>query len=308
MSALTVLKPGLLTTVQDAGRVGFQRYGMPVAGAMDPFAMAVANALVGNPPGAAVLEATLLGPTLRADSELVVAVCGAEMTPMVEGEPMGMWRSFRLAAGASLALGTAAVGTRAYVAVAGGFAVPMVMGSASTYLQGRLGGHEGRALRRGDVLPVGPAPGEAAAGRRLVPEAIPRYPDEARLRVVPGPEATSLDPVAWREPYVVTPQSDRMGYRLAGPAIGHAGAELLSDATPRGTIQVPPDGQPILLMVDRQPTGGYPRLGVVASVDLPAAAQLRPGQRVRFEPVTVEEAQGLYREREALLRTLNAGR
>ncbi|MFP5503729.1 MAG: biotin-dependent carboxyltransferase family protein [Candidatus Sericytochromatia bacterium] len=308
MNALTVLKPGLLTTVQDAGRVGFQRYGMPVAGAMDPFAMAVANVLVGNPLGAAVLESTLVGPTLRAGSDMVLAVCGADVAPSVEGEPVGMWRSFRLPAGATLACQAAATGARAYLAVAGGFAVPMVMGSASTYLQGRLGGLEGRALRRGDVLPVGPAPEAAMPGRRLVPEAIPRYAETARLRVVPGPEAGGLDPVAWREPYVVTPQADRMGYRLSGPAIGHALGELLSDATPMGTIQVPPDGQPILLMADRQPTGGYPRLGVVASVDWPAAAQLRPGSRVSFEPVTVDEAVRRYREQAALLRTLLAGR
>lgn len=307
MIGLTVVKPGLLTTVQDLGRVGYQRYGMPVSGAMDPFAMQVANVLVGNARGAAVLESTLLGPTLRAERDLVVAVCGADMAPAVDGEPVGAWRSFRLEAGRTLTIGSAASGARAYVAVAGGIAVPLVMGSAATYLKGGLGGFDGRALAAGDRLAVGPEPAAAGAGRRLVPEAIPGYADLVTLRVVPGPEA--LGEAAWQATYEVTPQADRMGYRLAGPAIavGEHG-EILSDATPMGTIQVPPDGRPILLMADRQPTGGYPRLGVVASVDLPAAAQLRPGQRVRFEKATVEAAQGWWREREALFRTLLAGR
>ena len=309
---LRVESPGLLTTVQDEGRWGHQRDGMVVAGAMDPFASAVANLLVGNPRGAAVLEITLLGPTLLALADLRLALCGGDLSPAVDGQPAPLWKTFTLREGQTLTFGRRRAGARAYLAVMGGFAVPAILGSRATFLRAQIGGFEGRPLRKGDVLeawlhPL--PPGE----RGLRPADIPDYAQPAVLHVLPGPHFSAFADAGrstfFSSPYTVSPQSDRQGYRLTGPAVARADAAgLLSEAMPWGGVQVPPDGLPILLMADRQTTGGYPLVGVVISADLPRAGQLAPGDSVRFEAVTLAEAHGLALRQERWLRVVEQAR
>jgi biotin-dependent carboxylase-like uncharacterized protein len=294
---LVVVEPGLLTTVQDLGRPGYQRLGIPPAGPMDRSAFVVANRLVGNPDGAAGLELTLKGPSLEVRRACVIAVTGAEMTAQVNGQPVPAWTAVRLAAGDGLSFRMAAGGCRAYLAVAGGLVTPLALGSRSTYLRGRLGGIGGRALQKADALWVGPGPVplDALVGRSVPPERRPAYPAEVECRVILGPQADrfTADGVATflGGPYEVTPQADRMGYRLKGPVIQHArGHDIVSDGIPLGGIQVPGDGQPIVLLVDRQTTGGYTKIATVISVDVARLGQARPGQRVRFREVSLAQA------------------
>lgn len=297
MSDLLVVDPGLLTTVQDLGRPGYQRLGIPPSGPMDRAAFVLANRLVGNPDGAAGLECTIRGPRLEVRRDAMVAVTGAEMGLTVNGGDAPSWTAVRVRAGDVLAFRMATAGCRAYLAVAGGVDTPPVLGSRGTYLRGRLGGLEGRALQKGDVLPIGAAgaPGEVAEGRAVSPARRPAYPAEVECRVVLGPQADrfTADGIAafLGDGYEVTPQADRMGYRLKGPPIEHArGHDIVSDGIPLGGIQVPGEGQPIVLLVDRQTTGGYTKIATVISVDIGRIGQTRPGQRVRFRQVTLAEA------------------
>ena len=305
---LEVVAPGLQTTVQDLGRTGFARFGVPPTGAMDPFAARAANRLVGNRDDAAVLEITLAGPTLRfRGSGSVFAVTGADLSPQLDGAAVPGWTACTSPRGATLKFGKRQAGLRAYLAVAGGLAVPPVLGSAATYLRGPFGGHGGRALQAGDQLHVGAAPAGAdgLAGRTLPPAARPSYSRAPQVRVVLGPHAECFPQAALdtllSAAYTVGPASDRMGYRLQGPALArHEPADILSQGLPLGGLQVPGDGQPIILLADHQTTGGYPLIATVIQADLPLLAQLAPGDRVRFRAVTVDEA------REAYLRELAA--
>ncbi|HEX6965716.1 MAG TPA: biotin-dependent carboxyltransferase family protein [Gemmatimonadaceae bacterium] len=311
-------QPGLFTTVQDLGRVGHQREGVPVSGAMDPLALRVANLLVGNDEGDAALEITLRGPTMVFERDALIALTGADLNASIDGERVPAWRAMRVSAGATLAFGAPRVGCRAYLAVAGGIAVPPVLGSRSTYTRAKLGGLDGRALRRGDILQVGsPSVLAACLSASLVRGAgrvngarwgvgstiRPVYSDAPAVRLIPGAHEHALTPVAreqlYRGEFRISSQSDRMGYRLEGPALELAlPLELLSEPVAFGTVQLPPSGSPIVLMADRQTTGGYPRIGEVATVDLPLLAQLKPGDRVRFTAISLEEAQAPYVERE----------
>ncbi len=291
---LEVETGGLLTTVQDLGRVGQQRSGLTPGGAMDPFAASVANLLLGNPRGAAVLEITLLGPALRFLAETQIAVCGGDLSAALDGEPLPLWKTATVYPGQRLLFGRRRFGARAYLAVSGGFVVPEVAGSRATFLRGKLGGLEGRTLRSGDILP-GVLPPRLAAERGLSRSEQPTYDLPAILRVLPGPHLSHFTEAGqaafFAAPYTVSPQSDRQGYRLAGPAVSRTSAgDLLSEPMPLGGIQVPPDGQPILLMADRQTTGGYPLIGVVCSADILRAAQVAPGDAVRFVLVNLAEA------------------
>ena len=296
MTDLLVVDPGLLTTVQDLGRLGHQRVGIPPSGPMDRAAFVAANRLVGNPDGAAGLECTIKGPRLEARAAAVVAVTGAPMGFTVNGQEAPAWTAVAVRAGDVLGFQMASVGCRAYLAVAGGVDVPPVLGSRATYLRGRLGGLDGRALRKGDALPVGASAGAVTAAGRSVPSALrPDYPTERECRVILGPQDdrfTSAGVRAFLEGlYEVTPQADRMGYRLKGPVIEHArGHDIISDGIPLGGIQVPGEGQPIVLLVDRQTTGGYTKVATVIGVDIGALGQTRPGHRIRFRRVTLEEA------------------
>jgi antagonist of KipI len=315
-----VLRPGLLTTVQDRGRPGSQRHGVVVGGALDDFALRVANLLVGNATGAAGLEITLLGPTLRLAADHLLALGGADLNATLDGEPVPTWRAFAAAAGCTLVFRAPGSGARACLAVAGGVDVPPVLGGRGTDLRAGFGGLDGRPLRAGDTIPVGVASPAAAAlrlallrrGRRVAAWGagrglLPLYSPEPVLRVLPGPEHdgfTAASRAALVEAsFEVSSQSDRMGYRLSGPRLELADPlELVSSPVTAGTVQVPADGQPIVLMADRQTTGGYPRIAQVITVDLALLAQAPPGSPVRFRVVRLEEAQRLWLERERSLR------
>jgi antagonist of KipI len=295
VSDLAVVEPGLLTTIQDLGRVGHQRVGVPPSGPMDRAAFVVANRLVGNPDGAAALECTIKGPRLEVRHAVVVAVTGAPMGFTVNGQEAPAWTAVGVRPGDVLGFQMATAGCRAYLAIAGGIDVPLALGSRATYLRGRLGGLGGRALQKGDAIPVGTSSDAAREGRTVPPALRPAYPAERECRVILGPQDDRFTPEGIRAflegPYDVTPQADRMGYRLKGPAIAHArGHDIVSDGIPLGGIQVPGEGQPIVLLADRQTTGGYTKIATVIGVDIGAIGQTRPGQRIRFRQVTLDEA------------------
>ena len=303
---LTVLRPGLLTTVQDLGRWGSQALGVPVAGPMDTFAHRLANALVGNAADAATLEVTLLGPELRAERALLVAVAGAEFALTVDGRPVPHQTAVALAPGAVLRFGARQGGSRAYLAVAGGIDTPSVLGSRSTHLVSGMGGLDGRALVSGDALPVG-ASASAVAPRGARPFTRPSTVARPTLRVMLGPQDAwfsrqSVEALL-HEVFRVSTKSNRMGFRLEGPALAAVRQEEpLSEPVPFGAIQVPAGGAPILLMADRQTAGGYPKIATVISADLPVAGQLGPGDVLTFVACTRAEAHAalIARERELL--------
>jgi biotin-dependent carboxylase-like uncharacterized protein len=304
---IVIRDSGPLTTVQDLGRFGQLRYGIPPSGAIDRFAFVVANRLVGNADGAAALECTMMGPRFEVETACAIAVTGADMPISVNGESVERWAALRLKAGDSVKIGTARSGVRSYIAFSGGIDVPVALGSCSTYLRGGLGGYEGRALRRDDRLQVFaacPVPLPSIA-RPL----IPSYAGEPSIRVVLGPQADRFraEGIAalLEQPYKMLPQSDRMGARLEGHPIAHTrGSDIVSDGIALGSIQVPGDGQPIILLVDRQSTGGYTKIATVCSFDIGRVGQLRPGQTLRFRAVDLMEAHRLALEfKIALART-----
>ena len=316
---IEVLKPGPLSALQDLGRVGHQRFGVIASGVMDEWAHRTANLLVGNAADEASLEITLMGPVLRFHADALIALAGADLSPMLDDQPLPMATPVLVRAGARLAFGRRLFGCRVCLAVRGGFPVPPVMGSRSTYLRAGFGGFEGRALRAGDRLPLGPDAGGAAFGglRRALaageaPMALPPdfeapvHPALAggALRVIAGQQWPRFTAQAREslvsDSFTVNRNSDRMGYRLEGPALAlSAPLEMISEAVTFGTVQVPPDGQPIVLMADRQTTGGYPKIATVASVDLPLMAQKLPGDSVRFTGIELDAARALDAAREA---------
>jgi antagonist of KipI len=329
---MKVIKPGLLTTVQDSGRLGLQHLGVVPCGAMDPVALELANALVGNGRDAATLEFTVLGPELALESDALVASCGAEFDARVDGKPLPLDRPVLLRKGSVLAAGRALRGSRAYLAVAGGIETPTVLGSRSTCLPAGFGGLQGRALRAGDTVPLAP---EAAAlalkrylkisGRKKAGPAgmstvrwtapAPTLPegDHVLVHAMEGRHHAQFDAAARRAffeaTWKVSPDSNRMGFRLAGPVLALTEAvEILSEPTCLGTVQVPSGGLPIALMADHQTTGGYPKIAEIAGADVPRLAQLAPGGSVQFARCTLEEAATLRRalrtRLDATLRTL----
>lgn len=313
---ITVLAAGPLLTVQDRGRPDARRFGVPLGGAMDAFALAAANRLVGNPPGAAGLELTAGGVDLAFTRPTLLALAGADLGATLDGGPLPLWAATRADAGARLRLAgrQGAWGARAYLAVAGGIAVPLVLGSRATELGAGFGGHEGRPLRPGDSLPIGaPWPGAALALGLRWPEALrPPYGPTPTLRLLPGPHLSAFAPDALAllaaATLRVSSTSNRMGYRLEGVQLSYArAASLPSLGVLPGAVQVPPDGAPILLMADAQTTGGYPVLGAVIAADLPLAAQLLPGDALRLAPVSLAEALAARRaQAEALAAPLDA--
>lgn len=305
---LTVVKPGMLTTVQDLGRHGYQGLGVPVSGPMDAYSHRVANAVLGNDPTAAALEVTLLGPELVADGPLVCAIAGAEFDVTVDSALMPSRLPFEVRSGARIRFGPRRRGARATLAVRGGFDLPSTLGSCATHLASRMGPFGGRALRAGDILPVTasvPSP-PSLPSHLAYPSLLPT--EGARVRVLPAVHRERFSDVAWArltgERYMVTPQSNRMGYRLDGPVLPFvASADILSEAVAMGTIQVPSSGQPILLMAEAATTGGYATIANVISVDLPIAGQLAPGDWIAFEPCTLEQALSALRARETAFRS-----
>jgi biotin-dependent carboxylase-like uncharacterized protein len=301
---IRIQDPGPQTTVQDLGRPGQLRYGIPPSGPMDVRSLVIANRLVGNADNAAGLECTLLGPRFTVETACAIAVTGAEAPITVNGQPAPSWTTLPLVPGDAVRIAAARAGVRIYVAFSGGLDVPPALGSRSTYLRGRLGGVEGRALRRDDLLRLFPAPPPAV--RRVTDADLPVFETEPEIRVVLGPQAErfTAEGIAalLGHPYEMLPQSDRMGARLSGPRIAHAkGHDIISDGIALGTIQVPGDGQPIVLLVDRQSTGGYTKVATVGSFDIGRIGQVKPGQRLRFRAVDVTEAHRLRRSWEEAL-------
>jgi biotin-dependent carboxylase-like uncharacterized protein len=311
--SLRVLEPGLLTTVQDLGRVGWQRFGIPVSGATDPVALRAANVLVGNPQGTAGLEMAMIGPCLEVDADSVrVAVAGGDTVLTVEPAEGGEIRriapleSTTLSRGDRLRVGAVPGTAVAYLAVAGGFALQPFLGSLSTYVRGGFGGIEGRALRAGDELPL--ALDQAPTGDDVRIDRLDLAPART-VRVVLGPQDDYFTPEALNvflgSDWLVTRDADRMGLRLDGPALTHSkGANIVSDGIAPGAIQVPGNGLPIVLLADRQTTGGYPKIATVISADLPALGRVTPGARLRFEQVSLEQAEAARTALETRMRGL----
>jgi biotin-dependent carboxylase-like uncharacterized protein len=308
---IEVVKPGLSTTVQDAGREGYYNLGIPPSGALDQFSLAAANLLVGNDEGAAGLEIAYLGPELRFGEEATVAVAGAELVPRVDGSEQPLWEAFTVPAGATLSFAHLRGGARAYLAVAGGIDVPELLGSRSTYALGSLGGFEGRPLAAGDALPVGAANGSAA--RAAVPEELrPTFARELEIRVVMGLYDHLLTEDGRRAfaetVWTLTPTADRVGFRYKGAKLdmpereqpfgaGSDPSNIVDAPYPIGSIQVPGGVEPIVLHRDAVSGGGYAMVATVISADMDTVAQSAPGAKTRFVAVSLEDALAARAER-----------
>lgn len=303
-----VLEPGILTTVQDLGRYGFSQFGVPPSGALDTFSLRVGNLLVGNREGEACLEITLMGLKIKVLKEVVMAITGGDLSPTLNEEPLEMWRTHLLVEGDVITFKKVQAGCRAYLAVSGGFVVPKIMGSSSTYLSGNFGGLEGRKLRRGDILyTFDISPSLNKLGLRFPSDWIPSLEKEVFLKVIPGPQDhhfTEKGSQTFRSSsYQVTPQCDRMGVRLEGPKIERRSdveESIISEGLISGAIQVPGDGKPIIILTELV-TGGYTKIATILSTDLSKVAQLKPGDQVRFKPISIEEAHDLLKEQEEKL-------
>ena len=311
MDIIEILDGGMFTIVQDLGRYGYQRYGLPVSGAMDAFALRAANLLVGNSEDDAGLEMTLAGPHLRFLDETVVAITGADLAPTLDGNPFPMWQPVAVQKDAELLFHGINDGVRAYLAIAGGVDVPPMLGSRSTYTRANIGGLEGRALVHGDRIAASTGM-DRVEGRRFPRGAVPRYGHAHRLRVTPGQQFDAFTEhgieTFLSSSYTVTPRSDRIGYRLEGSPIEHkAGADIVSDGIPLGAVQVTGDGMPIVLLADRGTTGGYTKIATVISADIMRLAQAAPGDAVTFQEVSLEEAQAALLEQESLIQEIRNG-
>jgi len=308
MDLFSVLTPGAYTTVQDNRRYGYQQMGIPLSGALDSFAFGVANMLVENPINSAVLEITIMGCRFKVLSEADVAITGAEIGISLNKRPVECWRTFRVKSGDILDIKQVKSGCRAYLAVTGGIDVPKVMGSRSTYVGGNIGGYLGRPLKRGDII-------ERGKGlllnqvRHLSSAVIPHYSSNIVLQAVLGPQDDFFDEglkTLFKSEFMVTAKADRMGYRLQGTVIKHKKEmpkSIISEPSVPGGVQIPADGQPIILLIE-QTVGGYTKIATVISTDLCKIAQATPGDTIRFEQVTLETAHSLYRERQRLMQEI----
>jgi antagonist of KipI len=311
MEFVDVIKPGLFTTVQDLGRHPYQVFGVSTCGAMDPLSLRLANILVGNEDGDAALEVTLLGPKLRFTTDGLIAITGGDLSPCINGQPVTMWKAIRVHEGDELSFGVCKIGCRTYIAFAGGISVPKVMGSRSTFIRGNYGGIEGRALKSGDAIPLGESRYDIddLSGRKLPPEFIPDFQQNRPVQFILGPQDDAFTEEAianfTSHPYTVSNESDRMGYRLQGLILKHTtGADIISDFITVGSIQVPANGQPIVLMADCQMSGGYTKIGVIIGVDIPYMAQKKPGDSIHFQAVEVSDAQEQWKREEQIISSI----
>ena len=296
--SIKVIRPGACTTIQDLGRIGYQKFGIPVAGVMDEFAASVANFLVGNERNEAVLEITYLGPTLAFQEEMLIGIAGADVSPKLNGAPVPVWESFTVKKDDVLSFGSVKSGVRAYIAFAGSIDVPPVNGSKSTLMKSKIGGFQGRMLQAGDELAICVRHGSVP--QRLPARFIPVYPHSNDISVCLGPQDDYFTEQGisdfFRQPYTITANADRMGIRLDGAAVAHkTKADIISDAAVIGSIQVPADGKPIILMADRQTTGGYAKIGTVIKEDIIKLAQMASKDTVQFRRISMEDAQQKYR-------------
>jgi antagonist of KipI len=288
-----IVDPGAFTTVQDLGRFAYQRFGVPLSGALDQFSYRIANLLVGNPESAAALELTYKGPKLEFLSQALVCVAGADMPLLVNGTPRSCWEAFSVHPGDILDIRSAAKGLRAYLAIAGGIEVPPIMGSRSTCSAARFGGKDGRAVAKDDILNAG-IPLHTVYVRRLPEQYRSTFPDEMVIRALPGPQRDFFEngTLFFEESFVVSDRANRMGYRLEGHTIDFrkdVPKGIISEPVVPGVVQIPPDGKPIIILVE-QTMGGYAKIAAVITPDLNKVAQARPGQKIRFREVTLSEA------------------
>lgn len=301
MKLLKVLKPGFSTTIQDRGRVGFQKYGVPVSGAMDTYAFLTANLLVGNSVNEACLEATLHGPKLRFLGETQIAITGADLSPKINRKEVHNWRTLQVHKGALLSFGYSRSGCRAYLAVRGGIDVSIMMGSRSTCMRGGFGGYEGRPLKTDDVLKVNAITGVPLITLMLPEPLVPKYTSKHEVEVVLGPQVDYFteESVAklLSSRFTITVDSDRMGYRLEGETIQYRkDGSMISDAIPVGAVQIPESGKPILMMRDAQTTGGYPKIAVVTVPSISRLGQAKPKDEITFQRISPNTAHKRIRE------------
>jgi antagonist of KipI len=302
---IEVRSPGLFTTVQDLGREGFGPLGVSASGAADPIALRLGNRLVGNAEGRPALEMTLLGGAYLFRAPALFVLAGSQFDAALDGASVAVWQAHEAKARQTLRVGPTHSGARCYLCVRGGFEVPAFLGSASTHILSGLGGFHGRALRKGDLLPFG-KPDADFPGRVLSPQVLSRLSPRKQLRVTRGAQGDWFAEDSWRvllgSPYRVSEESNRMGLRLEGPALEASGhGHMVTEGVPLGAIQIPAGGQPIILFVEQQTTGGYPKIANIIAADLASVGQLRPRDEIRFAEVTPEEARDLIREQEALL-------
>jgi len=308
MDVFSVLTPGAYTTVQDEGRYRYQQMGIPVSGVLDSFSFLVANMLVENPVNCAALEITVMGPRLEILSEADIAITGAEMGMTLNDQPVQGWKSIRVKPGDILGINQVKSGCRAYLAVTGGIDVTDIMGSRSTYVGGNIGGYYGRSLKQGDIIKRGKGL-LLDTERHLSPAVIPQYSSNIIIRAVSGPQDDFFNEglkTLFESEFMVSAKADRMGYRLQGPVIKHREEmpkSIISEPSVPGGIQVPADGQPIILLVE-QTVGGYTKIATVISTDLCKIAQATPGDLIRFEQITLETAHTLYRDRQKLMKEI----
>lgn len=323
---IKVLKAGILDTIQDLGRIGYQKYGVVTSGAMDTWSHRIANLLVNNDENEATLEMTLVGPEILFQEDSLIALCGGEFHPTVSGYPIPMWRPVFIRKNSTLTLGHVQNGARAYLAIAGGIDLPLIMKSQSTYTRAAIGGFKGRALRKDDVLSFGV---KSTIIQNLLkkilkdktdkpfltikwsvtPNFISKFTDKPKIRVTRGRQYNLFEPLYvdafFKESFTVSPNSDRMGYRLNNtlppPMIQE---ELISEAVSFGSIQVPPDGKPIVLTADRQTTGGYPKIAQISTCDFSLIGQAKPGDKLFFTEISLDQSQKLYIEKEKSLQQL----
>lgn len=310
MGQIKIIKPGLLTTVQDLGRYGYQQYGVTVSGVMDNISARLANILVGNDEGEGLLEITMLGPEIEFLEAMVIAITGGDLFPILNNNAVAMGKSLLVKKGDKLAFKGIKNGCRSYIAFSGGIEVPIIMGSKSTFTRGNIGGYEGRALKAGDTLPIGnhKVSLSSLVGNEIY-ENLYEYKNNIELRILLGPQEHAFTEKGLQtfltNEYSVTNECDRMGYRLQGEKIEHEdGGDIISDGIAMGAIQVPSHGNPIIMMADRQTTGGYTKIGNIITVDLPKVAQAKAGDKIAFKEVTIEEAHHWLKELEGKIDSL----
>lgn len=295
MSSIKIVSPGFFTTVQDNGRYGYRCFGMPVSGAMDFFSHMAGNLIVGNDPGEASLEATIKGPEIKFSRKTMIAITGAEMDPMINGKPVEMWTGIIAGRGDRLSFGSVTSGLRSYISFAGGIDVPETMGSRSTYIRGRIGGVMGRKLEENDNIRLFPAMTLLRKKRRLPLAFIPEWRRDTTLRIMKGVDygefTTEASDLLVSSPFEVTNYSDRMGIRLSGTTLQHKRkADVISYPLVPGTIQVPGDGNPVIMLADSQTIGGYTQIANIITADLWKTGQIRPGDEVRFTLTGYDDA------------------
>ena len=304
MSVIQIQSPGLFTTVQDLGRPGFGPMGLSPSGAADPIALRLGNRLVGNADDAAALEMTLIGGTFLFPEGCIAALAGSDFGASLDNQSVATWMALKINSGQTLRVGPTRSGARCYLCVRGGIKVNSFLGSASTHILSGLGGFEGRALRKGDILNVGPA--TTFCERKISLQSLERLSPRKVLRVTSGPQSDwfpeSSQELFYSKTYRVTEDSNRMGLRLEGIVISpHSKGQMITEGVSLGAVQVPDGGQPILLFVEQQTTGGYPKIANVISADLPSIGQLRPRDDIRFEKVNLKNARDIFKEQEAML-------